>query len=141
MRVAEQYPIGCCLLSLPCCSRTAPTANPEASTSSLNGLSSLGCFSTGSAVTLCHRSLNACCSAVPQVHSMSFLMKCAIAESYTHIGQAQIDKSEVKNRASEEHNRRDDDHTGTPVRERELEYQGDTWVLLIHNSVGIYYCI
>ncbi len=29
----------------------------------------------------------------------------------------------------------------TPVRERELEYQGDTWVLLIHNSVGIYYCI
>ena len=48
------------------------------------------------------------------------LMKCAIAESYTHIGQAQIDKSEVKNRASEEHNRRGDDHTGTPVREREL---------------------
>src|SRR6266404_6434804 len=27
---------------------------------------------------------------------------------------------------------------GTPVRERELEYQGDTWVLLIHNSTGIY---
>jgi len=69
------------------------------------------------------------------------LMKCAIAESYTHIGQAQIDKSEVKNRASEEHNRRGDDHTGTPVRERELEYQGNTWVLLIHNSAGIYYCI
>ena len=44
-----------------------------------------------------------------------------IAESYTHIGQAQIDKGEVKNRASEEHNRRGDDHTGTPVRERELE--------------------
>ncbi len=48
------------------------------------------------------------------------LMKCAIAESYTHTGQAQIDKGEVKNRASEEHNRRGDDHTGTPVREREL---------------------
>src|SRR6267378_4634754 len=48
------------------------------------------------------------------------VMKCAIAESYTHIGQVQIDKSEVKNRASEEHNRRGDDHTGTPVREREL---------------------
>src|SRR6266404_4823083 len=52
--------------------------------------------------------------------SSSKVMKCAIAESYTHIGQAQIDKSEVKNRASEEHNRRGDDHTGTPVREREL---------------------
>ncbi len=51
---------------------------------------------------------------------MGNLMKCAIAESYTHIGQAQIDKSEVKNRASEEHNRRADDPTGTPVREREL---------------------
>jgi len=47
-------------------------------------------------------------------------MKCAIAESYTHIGQAQIDKGEVRNRASVEHNRGDDDHTGTPVREREL---------------------
>src|SRR6266404_7413614 len=45
--------------------------------------------------------------------------ECAVAESYTHIGQAQIDKGEVKNRASEEHNRRGDDHTGTPVRERE----------------------
>jgi len=33
-------------------------------------------------------------------------MKCAIAESYTHIGQAQIDKGEVRDRASEEHNRR-----------------------------------
>ena len=69
------------------------------------------------------------------------LMKCAIAESYTHIGQAQIDKGEVRDRASVEHNRRDEDHTGTPVRERELEYQGNTWVLLIHNSAGIYYCI
>ena len=76
-----------------------------------------------------------------RVHVTHELMKCAIAESYTHIGQAQIDKSEVKNRASEEHNRRGNDHTGTPVRERELEYQGDTWVLLIHNSMGIYYCI
>jgi len=46
------------------------------------------------------------------------LMKCAIAESYTHIGQVQIDKGEVRDRASEEHNRKDDDHTGTPVRER-----------------------
>ena len=52
--------------------------------------------------------------------SVKKVMKCAIAESYTHIGQAQIDKSEVKNRASEEHNRRGNDHTGTPVREREL---------------------
>ncbi len=75
------------------------------------------------------------------VSQLSFLMKCAIAESYTHIGQAQIDKGEVRDRASEEHNRKDEDHTGTPVRERELEYQGDTWVLLIHNSVGIYYYI
>ena len=65
-------------------------------------------------------------------------MKCAIAESYTHIGQAQIDKGEVRDRASVEHNREDEDHTGTPVRERELEYQGDTWVLLIHNSARIY---
>ncbi len=50
-------------------------------------------------------------------------MKCAIAESYTHIGQAQIDEGEVRDRASEEHNRKDEDHTGTgtPVRERELE--------------------
>ena len=48
------------------------------------------------------------------------LMKCAIAESYTHIGQAQIDKGEVRDRASVEHNREDEDHTGTPVREREL---------------------
>src|SRR6266404_4119785 len=46
-------------------------------------------------------------------------MKCAIAESYTHIGQAQIDKGEVRDRASVEHNREDEDHTGTPVRERE----------------------
>jgi len=69
----------------------------------------------------------------------------------------QTDRVEVKNRASDEHNRRDDDHTGTPVRERELEsyynipgnpvrereleYQSDTSVLLIHNSTGIYYCI
>ena len=60
--------------------------------------------------------------------SMSFIkaiqwckvMKCVIAESYTHIGQAQIDKGEVRNRASVEHNRKDKDHTGTPVREREL---------------------
>ncbi len=49
-----------------------------------------------------------------------YVIKCAIAESYTHIGQAQIDKSEVRNRASVEHNREDEDHTGTPVREREL---------------------
>jgi len=49
------------------------------------------------------------------------LMKCAIAESYTHIGQVQIDKGEVRDRASVEHNREDEDHTGTPVRERELE--------------------
>ena len=48
------------------------------------------------------------------------LMKCAIAESYTHIGQVQIDKGEVRDRASVEHNREDKDHTGTPVREREL---------------------
>src|SRR6266404_3130164 len=41
-------------------------------------------------------------------------IKWAIAKSYTHIRQAQIDKGEVKNRASEEHNRRGDDHTGTP---------------------------
>ena len=30
---------------------------------------------------------------------------------------------------------------GTPVRERELEYQSNTGVLLIHNNTGIYYCI
>ncbi len=47
-------------------------------------------------------------------------MKCAVARSYTHIGQAQIDKGEVRDRASVEHNREDEDHTGTPVREREL---------------------
>src|SRR6266404_5046122 len=46
-----------------------------------------------------------------------------------------------QSRASSEHNRRDNDHTGTPVRERELEYQSDTSVLFIHNSAGIYYCI
>jgi len=54
------------------------------------------------------------------------LMKCAKAVSHTHIGQVQTDKIEVKNRASVEHSRKDEDHTGTPVRERELEYQCDT---------------
>ncbi len=58
--------------------------------------------------------------ALPLVSLLTSLMKCVIAESYTHIGQAQIDKGEVRDRASGEHNRKDEDHTGTPVREREL---------------------
>ena len=69
------------------------------------------------------------------------VMKCAKAVSHTHIGQAQTDRVEVRDRTSDEHNRWDDDHTGTPVRERELKYQSNTSVLLIHNSMGIYYCI
>ena len=66
------------------------------------------------------------------------LMKCAIAESYTHIGQAQIDKGEVRDRASEEHNRRGDDHTGTPVRERELRVILElTWYTSQRERTGV----
>jgi len=75
---------------------------------------------------------------------------CNSRKLYSH-WTAQIDEGEVRDRASEEHNRKDEDHTGTPVREREriiLELTctpvrerelvpGRYMVLLIHNVWNI----
>ena len=51
--------MGCFLPSSCLCSNTPPRANLEVSTSTLNGLSSWGCLSTGSLVTRSRRELNA----------------------------------------------------------------------------------
>ena len=51
--------MGCLLPSSCLCSRTPPSANPEASTSTSKGLSSWGCRRTGSLVTKSQRALNA----------------------------------------------------------------------------------
>ncbi len=54
---------------------------------------------------------------------------------FSFLQRVQTDRVEVKNRASDEHNRRDNDHTGTPVRERELEYQSNK-VDVIQTQLG-----
>ena len=51
--------MGCFLPSSCLCNKTPPRANPEASTSTLKGLSSWGCCNTGSLVTKSRRVLNA----------------------------------------------------------------------------------
>ena len=64
--------MGCFLLSSCLCSRTPPRANPEASTSTLKGLSSWGCCSTGSLVTRSLRVLNAASYLSSQAKGTSF---------------------------------------------------------------------
>jgi hypothetical protein len=66
--------MGCLLPSSFFCNNTAPTANPDASTSSLNGLSSSGCASTGLLMTLFHSSSNAFWHCSVHIHSTSFLV-------------------------------------------------------------------
>ena len=63
--------MGCFLPSSCLCSKTPPRANPEASTSTSNGLSSWGCRSTGSLVTRSLRALNAVSRLSSQMKGMS----------------------------------------------------------------------
>ena len=63
--------MGCFLPSFFLCSSTPPIANPEASTSNSNCLSSSGCAKTGSLVTHVLRMSNASCCLCPQRHSVS----------------------------------------------------------------------
>ena len=63
--------MGCFLPSSFLCNSTPPIANPDASTSSSNCLSSSGCARTGSLVTRVLRISNASCCFCPQCHSVS----------------------------------------------------------------------
>ena len=66
--------MGCFLPSVFFCSSTAPSAKPDASTSTSNCLSSSGCARTGSLVMHSLGLLNASSCLDIQFHSMSFLI-------------------------------------------------------------------
>ena len=67
--------MGCLLPSSPHCNNTAPSANPDASTSSSNCLSRSGFVRIGSLVILAFSVSNAVCWARPQCHVSSFLVR------------------------------------------------------------------